>query len=525
MGIWKYIFSVSVILVLFSNTIIAQSSTKPSKKVDIDVANEHFDHANYLFAYPIYKQLLKYEPDNKKIKYRLAYCYLNTCVNRDEAVKLLEDLSKEPKCDDEVWFQLGRAYLLTNKLDAAEEAFNKYKTINKKSTEADLQLTYVKNAKQFIQNPTNVTFSNLGKEVNSDEPDYYPFVTGDETFLAFTSRRKDNMGGKKVEVDGYHSSDIYFSKLENGKWAKAVNAGRLINTALDEQVVGMKPDGTEMMIYLDHIDKFGDLYVSYKKDGSDFTKGKALDENINKQIETTGALNIDGNILFFARRESISAKSDIYVCRKLPNGKWALPYKLPEIINTPLNEDFPFLAADGVTLYFASEGHNSMGGYDLFKTTFDPENNTFTKPENLGYPINSTDNDRSICVTPDNRVAYVSAFRQGGQGDLDIYRVRFNENEQISRIITGKVFITDTAAVSQPKELVCTIIAVNKHNGDEYTFVPHRKNGKYVISLPAGTYNLVISASGTEVIKEELVISDLGRIEMEKNRNFILKRK
>jgi hypothetical protein len=326
-------------------------------------------------------------------------------------------------------------------------------------------------------------------------------------------------------VDGYHSSDIYFSKLENGKWAKAVNAGRLINTALDEQVVGLKPDGTEMMIYLDHIDKFGDLYVSYKKDGSDFTKGKAMDETINKEIETTGTLNGEGNILFFARRESINSKSDIFLSRKLPNGKWGLPYKAPETINTSLNEDFPFLAADGVTLYFASEGHNSMGGYDLFKTTFNAEENTFTKPENLGYPINSTDNDRSICVTPDNRVAYVSAFRQGGLGDLDIYRVRFNDNEQISRIITGKVFLSDTLASSQPKELVCTMVAVNKQNGDEYTFVPHRKNGKFVISLPAGTYVLLINASGAEAIKEELVISDLGRIEMEKNRHFILKRK
>jgi tetratricopeptide (TPR) repeat protein len=521
----KYSCIVLSLLMSCAVNVIAQSSTKPSKKVDIDVANEHYDHANYIFAYPIYKDLLKWEPDNKKIKYKLAICYLSTCVNREEAVKLLESLSKEPKCEDEVWFQLGKAYLLTNKLDAAEEALIKFKTLVKKSPEADLQLGYVKNAKQFIQDPVNVTFTNLGKEVNSDEPDYYPFVTGDETFLAFTSRRKDNMGGKKVEVDGYHSSDIYFSKLEAGKWAKAVNAGRLINTTLDEQVVGLKPDGTEMMIYLDHIDKFGDLYVSYKKDGSDFTKGKALDANINKEIETTGALNADGSILFFARRESITSKSDIYACRKLPTGKWALPYKLPETINTSLNEDFPFLAADGVTLYFSSEGHNSMGGYDLFKTTFDPENNTFSKPENLGYPINSTDNDRSISVTPDNRVAYVSAFRPGGMGDLDIYRVRFNDNEQISRIMVGKVFLGDSTLTSQPKELVCTMVAVNKVNGNEYTFVPHRKNGKYVISLPAGNYNLIINASGAAVYKEELNISDLGRIEMEKNRNFLLKRK
>ena len=213
------------------------------------------------------------------------------------------------------------------------------------------------------------------------------------------------------------------------------------------------------------------------------------------------------------------------MCRKLPNGKWSLAQKLPESVNTPYNEDFPYLSNDGTTLYFSSEGHNSMGGYDLFKTTWNIETNTYSKPENLGYPINSTDDDRSICVTPDNRVAYISAFRPNGFGDLDIYRIRLDENEQISKIITGKVFLGDTLSEGKNKMPSIKMLVTNKANNEEYTFVPNSKTGKFVISLPAGSYIVSINAVGFQQFKDELIISDIGKIDMEKNKNFVLKKK
>src|SRR5690606_37157144 len=137
---------------------------------------------------------------------------------------------------------------------------------------------------------------------------------------------------------------------------------------------------------------------------------------------------------------------------------WAVPVKLPDIINTEYNEDCPYLSQDGQFLYFASEGHNSMGGYDLFRSKWDQETNTFSEPENLGYPINSTDDDRSICVTADNRLAYISAYRPNGIGDLDIYRVKFNNAEPVLAIYTGKVFMGDTVAAHQPKNYALDVI-------------------------------------------------------------------
>jgi len=518
------------IIAFFLAINICYAQTKSISKLGEDDANEHYKHKNYLMAIPIYRKELKKEPDNDQMRFKLAECLLFTRVNREEAVMHLEKLIKKNDKYDEAWRELGKAYHITNNLDKAENAFKTYLELKpKKEEEVRRYLTQIANARLLMNNPVNVTFQNLGPEINSDEPDYYPFVSANETFLAFTSRRKENFGGKRVEMDGYRSSDVYFAKIENGhgKFTKPVNAGKLLNTGFDEQVVGIKKDASELVVYIDHVDKYGDLYITSRKgEAGDYQKMKPIDGVINEKIETSGSFSDDGSVFFFTRRDKLNeGQNDLFMCRKLPNGKWGVPYKLPESINTKYNEDFPTYVEDCNTLYFSSEGHNSMGSYDLFKSYWNPEDNSFSKPENLGYPINTTDDDRSICVTPDNRVGYMSSYRPGGYGDLDLYRVKFNENEQIVRIFTGQVFLSDTVIAHQPKDIIASIFATNKATGEEFTFVPHVKTGKFVISLPAGTYNILITSNGFQNQKEEIVISDFGKIEIEREKNYILKKK
>ena len=513
-----------IFLFFFSSSFVF-SQTVSGKKTEIEDAHEHFDNGNYLMAIPIYKSELRKDPDNKKIKLRLGICYINTRINRSQAISYLEAYSKESKSDDEVWFYLARAYQLNYKLPEAITTFQKFKSLKpKRAPEIDRYIEQCENAVKLMRAPSNVTFQNLGKEINSEEPDYYPYINREETFLAFTSRRKDNIGGKKIEVDGYRSSDIYTSTSEGGHWAMAKNAGRAINTGLDEQIVGLRSDALEMYIYLDHIDKFGDIYVSTRKDlETEFPKPRIFLPSINDYFETSGCLSEDGSILFFTRREKQGMQSDLYYCKKLPNGMWALPQMLPDHVNTPYNEESPYLSYDCKTLYFASEGHNSMGGYDLFKTTWDQEKNTFSKPVNMGYPINSTDDDRSICVTPDNRLAYISAFRPKGLGDLDIYRIRFNDAEQKSKVYKGRIFLGDTIVKNQPRNYAVTMIATNELNDVEYTFTPHSKTGKYMMALPAGSYKISISSRGYEDHEEKLEVSDIGLTDSEAKKNFLLK--
>lgn len=514
-----------ILLVLLLMSLSGVSQTVNGQRTELEDAHEHVDNNNFLMAIPIYKVELKKDPDNKKIKYWLGICYLHTRLNYGLALSYLEDYSKDPKGEEDVWLYLGQAYQLNYRLAEAISAFQRFKSLKpKRGAEADRFIEQCDNAIKFMRLPNNITFQNLGKEINSEEPDYYPFINKDETMLAFTSRRKDNVGGKKVEIDGYRSSDIYLSTSTNGAWAAAKNAGKIVNSSLDEQVVGLRSDGLEMYIYEDHIDKFGDIYVANRKDAeSEFSKPKVFMPNINDKFETSGSLSEDGTIMFFTRREKMGDQSDLYLCRKLPTGIWALPQKLPDFVNTPYNEEAPYLSYDCKTLYFASQGHNSMGGYDLFKTTFDEQKNTFTPPVNMGYPINSTDDDRSICVTHDNRLAYISAFRPNGFGDLDVYRIRFNDTEQKNKVYRGRIFLGDTIVNNQPHNYAITMIATNEQNKLEYTFTPHSKTGNFLMILPAGNYKLTINSRSYEKLEEKLTVSDIGNTEEETKKNFLLR--
>ncbi|MEO6883723.1 MAG: hypothetical protein ABI199_06840 [Bacteroidia bacterium] len=487
--------------------------------IDPRAAKEHFSHKNYLAAMKVYKELIKQEPQNVEYHYRLAQCYLYTHLEKETAITELKFVTAH-NYDNEAWFDLGKAYHYANHFDDAIKAFTRFKekADSKDAAEADREIEMCNNGKQLVKYPVNVTFENLGHLINTEFPDYYPFVPDDESFLIFTSRRAESMGGRK-EMDGYYSSDIFISTAVNGKWTKPKNIGPEINTPLDEQAVGLTPDGNKMIIYLDHIDKFGDLYESDRK-GKNFEHLYKLNENINGGFETAGSVSPDGNTFFFAsERPGGLGETDIYMARKLPNGQWALPQNLGSNINTKYKEDFPRMSDDGKTLYFASQGHSSMGDFDIFKAEWNPDDNTWSEPVNLGYPINTSGDDRSICFTENNRVAYLSAVRDGGYGDYDIYRVTFNNTNQRYEIFTGKVNSTDsTIAISSQ------ITAINTKTNDSLSFIPIQSSGKYVMALIPGIYNITITANGYKTISDKIIVFDIGTFKGETKKNYLLEK-
>ncbi|MBK6833947.1 MAG: PD40 domain-containing protein [Bacteroidetes bacterium] len=182
----------TVVFVALSFATVAQ----PLKKVSADPeqADEHYKHYNYVMAMPIYKALIATEPKNVEYNYRLGVCYLRTFLDKKESIKYFETASKDSKCPTDTWYFLGHAYHLALKFDEAIAAFEKYKTLVSKNKEeidkTDHQIIMVNNAKELIKFPVNVTYTNLGPEVNSEFPDYFPFVTADEQTLYYTSRRK-----------------------------------------------------------------------------------------------------------------------------------------------------------------------------------------------------------------------------------------------------------------------------------------------------------------------------------------------
>lgn len=513
-------------LFAFSLTLTIKAQSRTQKFVDPREAKEHFSHNNFFAAIPVYKQLLKQEPSNFDYNHKLGLCYLYTNINKSLAIPYLETASKQEKADEEVWFDLGMAYQYASRFDDAIAAYKKYEELigpkDKNYEKTEHQIETSGNGKEFIKHPVDVTFQNLGKEINSEYPDYYPFVTPNESFIVFTSRRKDNIGGQ-VEVDGYYSSDIYMSTPQGDVWTKPKNMGALVNTRYDEQAVSLTPDGQTMLMYIDHIDSFGNIYSSMNKNGI-FQRMRKLNSTINSDFETAGSISPDGNVIFFAsKRDGGLGETDIYMARKLPNGLWAMPQNLGSVVNTKYKEDFPEIAPDGKTLYFSSQGHDGMGDFDLFQTTWNEEDNTWSVPKNLGYPINSAGDDRCISFTQDNRVAYLSAVRDGGFGDLDLYRVKFNDAEDKYTVLQGFVKTADSTG-SKPIEAVVTIEDLKNKDVPPYTYTPNPKSGKFIMALAPSKYQVTIEADGYKTLTDVFFIFDIGVAQNENKKVFILQK-
>jgi tetratricopeptide (TPR) repeat protein len=484
------------------------------KFVDPREAEQDFKDKNFLGAIKAYKDLLKSEPTSVDYHYKLGLCYLNSNLDKGQAVQYFEWITKQPKCDNEVWYELGRAYHYANKFTDAIKAFNRFKekAAPADKPKADKEIEECNNGIELMKYPVNVTFENIGKLVNSPYPDYYPLVNQDETILIFTTRRPGG-AAQRPELDGYYSSDIYWSHAINGVWQKAKSVGTQINTADDEEAVGINPTANELVIYLDHIDEYGDLYYSQRK-GNTFSPPIKYNEAINAGFETSGSDSPDGEVLFFAsNRAGGYGETDIYMAKKLPNGQWASPQNLGRNINTPYKEDFPWLDVDGNTLYFSSQGHSTMGDFDLFKSQWlNVDSNSWSPPQNLGYPVNTSGDDRCISFTSNHRVAYISRVRPEGNGDFDIYRVVFNELQRYA-IIRGRLIVPDST-----KPMEASITATSKDKS-VLTFKPTR-NGKYVMALLPGIYDIKITCEGQDDKTDKIIVMDMGSFQPETVKDY-----
>ncbi|HXB10456.1 MAG TPA: hypothetical protein VNZ45_00605 [Bacteroidia bacterium] len=485
--------------------------------IDPREADNDYDDKNYLAAMKLYKELLMGKSSDITWQYKLSMCYLNTNVDKTLAIPHLEFITKQAKYDYEVWYQLGRAYHYANRFKDAIKAFTRYKQYVGESdkAKADKEIEECNNGEELLKYPVKVSFQNLGKDINTQYPDYYPLVSEDESILIFTTRRPGPTS-QQPEVDGYYGSDIYISHAVNGVWQKAKGIGNQINTQDDEEAVGLNPSANELVIYVDHIKEFGKIYYSERK-GNTFQKTIPYNlQTINSDFQTSGSVSPDGNTLFFASKRSGGyGETDIYMAKKLPNGQWATPQNLGPNINTPYKEDFPWLDVDGSTLYFSSQGHTSMGDFDLFKSQWlNTDSNSWAMTQNLGYPVNTTGDDRCISFTSDHRVAYVSRVRPDGYGDMDIYRLVFNDLQRYA-IVRGKIITGDTG-----KLIEATITATNTKTKDQLTFKPVPRNGHYVMALTPGIYSIQITCNGFPNLSDNIVIYDLSSFQPETVKDY-----
>lgn len=475
---------------------------------DADLASKYFQNGNFYAAIDEYALLLDEDPDNVEYNYNIAVSYLNTNIDKSQAIKYLEKLTSVPKITSKVWYLLGRAYHFGYRFDKAVGAFEKFIEIGKESdeliTDAKHQINYCENAKELMKFPVRVKFENIGKNVNSAYDDYYPFIPVDESFILFNSTRDKNSA---EDDNGMPLSNIYYSKVENGEYQEAKPLPEAINKKeRKEEIVGMNASGTKAILYFEDYNQYGDIF-SCEIQGNIFREPVKLGKSINsKDVEIAGCISEDGQKFYFASdREGGYGGVDIYSCQLLPNGEWSEPLNLGPTINTPFDEDFPNISPNGNTLYFSSRGHASMGGYDIFRAEWDENKRKFTSVKNMGYPINTPEDNMNFRVSETGKYGYISAVRKEGFGGLDIYRIDFENVESKYTVISGKVNTSDGKNIANDMYIQVT----DQETGEIYgEYAPNERTLRYVMILPPGKYEILIDATGYNEILDEIEILD-----------------
>ena len=515
-----------IFAILISSTLAwAQGGNSKRYKDKFTEGNFLFLEKNYPMALRNFLEAYYIDSSNSNINYKVGVCYLNSASEKQKAVRYLEkavlNTSKkyadfeptEKKAPTIAFYYLGEAYRLTGKYKESGTSFEKYKDAAKpnendlKQVEHQIDQSY--NAIEMTKTPVNVGIENLGDSINTEYPDYSAVVSADESVMIFTSKRPGSTGGEKT-VDDQFYEDIYVSyKKKDGTWSTGTSIGSPINTNSNEACVSLSTDGQQLFIYKDS--NGGDLYFSMLE-GDKWTTPTPLGSDINTPAwETHACISADGNTIYFVSdRKGGQGGRDIYRCVKLPNGQWSLALNLGPTINSADDEDSPFIHPDGVTLYFSSNGHKTMGGFDIFYSSKNNEENKWSTPTSLGFPINTSDDDVFYVPTADGKHAYYASSKPGGKGDKDIYRITLESSvSEPVTLLKGYLNFDGTSKI--PPASSVRITATDLETGTIVQEVrPNAKTGKYILTLSPGTagktYTVTYEADGFQPVSETIKI-------------------
>lgn len=398
---------------------VAFLSVAQNVKAVLDKGDKSFAKGDYKTALQTYQSAEKLAPNDAKTKYRIGATYLSLGAEV-KALPYLEDAYRlQPEVDPDIDYFLGLALQSNFRFHRAVEHFEKYKSKNKKlALIADHKIRECRLGDSLMANPVPCVIKVLEWPINSPYQDYGPALPADESQLIFTSARDTSKFDKKNRSI---FEDVVRSKKEAGGWSVPEVISPRINDTFHDAVTYLSPDGKTIFLYYEKGN--GDIYTS-TFDGTDWSNPVSMGPEINTvSWETSGCLAPDGNKFYFTSdRPNGYGGLDIYVSTKLANGTWGKAVNLGPVINTPGNEDAPFMHQDG-TLYFGSDGLPGLGDFDIFKSEW--KGDTWTKPQNLGYPINTPKFENYFFLTQDKKRGYFSAVRPDGVGNSDICFVTF----------------------------------------------------------------------------------------------------
>jgi len=529
-GVKILLFRLQLLTLIFFSVAASAQSSKELKNIFAQ-AESYFLYEEYELANPLY--ILLETPDNLNIKYKIGTCYLNIAGEKVKAIPYLEEAVKNASYDAktesftekraplDAYFSLAKAYMINNEL---EKGLNTLQTFNNLSRGSEIkgamknlkfvdqQIQACKNAIKFEETPVEFSKKLLGGGFSQGSINENPAVSFDGNSIVYTERR------------GMVNAILYSHK-ERGVWQSPIDITDMIKAGEDCSSCSLNKDGSELFLYKnDGYD--GNIYSSTLVNGT-WTPIKKLNKNINtKFYESHASISSDGNKLYFtSNRDGGAGSLDIYVSEKDAAGDWGPAVNLGNTINTPYNEDTPFITENDSVLYFSSEGHTSMGGFDNFKSI--RQGTAWKTPSNLGFPINTTDDDKFFQPLNGGKNAYYSMTTDYKKKDIFFIGMGSTDVNQ-SYEIMGKYNLADTII---PFDKKYSVHLINKSSGDTIDVgYPNKYTGRYSFIVTPGSYRLTYMGYGyltqsrdTSVLLDNPSLTIVMDVNMEKDTSFIIK--
>ncbi len=536
----KNVFS-SLLLILAltatnSSSVLAASGPN---KVQIIRAKNLMKSGDYYAALRLIREIEKEDSTSADVLFLSAECNFLLKNYADAERRLESAIQVSPNDDVQKYFMLGRVKQIGGKLNEAIGYYEQFLKLELKksdaTTEAANYIEQCKAAASMLNNPRKVQLKNLGEAINSEYPDYSASVSADGQTLIFTSRRPESTGKLQDPDDGKFFEDIYISRKDSlsGKWLSAEPVEGNLNTDGHDANMSISADGKQIFVYRNvGYTKSGEIFVSKLGRTGKWSAAKPVEGDVNTSyFESSACVSPDGKTMYFVseREKGGFGMGDIFMSRREGKNEWGKAVNLGPVINDEYDQIGVFIHPDGKTLYFASNSPKAIGGYDIFKTSF--ENGEWTKPENLGSPINTLGDERFFCMSTDGKTAWLSSDREGTAGELDIWEVDFSEVKKESQtqievqsapivpkgpalsIISGKII--DSFA----GEIVEAEISIAERESGKTITIQADENGQYFSTLEGNkNYILQIAKDGFAPYKFEFFLKakDEGTFTLEK---------
>ena len=512
-------FLTIILFIGFSNCSVAQQqeevSSKNKKAIKLyQTGRAYYDARNNQLAEVNFLSAIEKDPNFIEAEVLLAFVYTEMLQYKKALEHYLRCIAINPKFYPDVYASAAAIQLKFGKYEDAQKNFESYLGF----TESPLMMKEMANdglrdcnfAIEALKYPVTFNPINLGPTINSPLAEYFPSISVDGLTFLYTRRLNSEM-----TYSGFNE-DFYVSRFDGKNWQVSVNV-KPINSLTNEGAPSLSANGRFLIFTSceNPVDGYGndrkgygscDLFYTYLI-GDNWTKPNNLGQQINtRNWETQPSFSADGKTLYFIRGNGRGEdrQQDIFTSILGEDGTWSIPTKLSNKINTKGVEESVFIHPDGKTLYFSSNGHPGMGGLDIFMSRKD-EKGEWGTPVNLGYPINTFNDENSLLVSANGTIAYFASDREGGYGSLDLYQFELPENLKPITVnyLKGKVY---DAATKKPLEARFELIDLATGETVVQSYAD-QSNGEYLVSLPINKeYALNASFDGYLFFSENFLL-------------------